>query len=499
MKKTFLIFATLLQTLFAISQTDTATVKGQVHSGDIKSVKIEWLQDNHVYDIQKTYEGNIDSQGKFEIKVPLSRIARGRITAGKYSHYISLLPKDNFFADIDGDNIRYVGKGGEKNNFLYYIENKGYSETDYYKDHNEGKLPLKEFADKMANFRDKRGELLTEYISKSKLSSKKIKVEKEPVYFNEIETGFVNYFLADNQAKYLSLLMMYPDMYEYRNNIARNTSELPEEYNHYHSFKNLINDDLIISNTYINTVSNFCVTKWAEMSKSNDSKIKKIKDIKYSILFDSLKGKTQEYVLAYKLSSDFAADRIDTTVFKKFTKIAKDPITINTVKKSYNNYTRKNLLIGKPLVKEFVETVLEDTLGNKITFGKMMEKYKGKVVYLDIWGMYCGPCLALMPAAKKLKDELEGKPIEFVYIANDIKFKNYWSSVVKATQTDKNHYLLKDGLNSKLMQYMEMNWVPCYMIFDKQGRMVSYSAPQPNDGVARNTLLKLAADNTSPN
>jgi len=104
-----------------------------------------------------------------------------------------------------------------------------------------------------------------------------------------------------------------------------------------------------------------------------------------------------------------------------------------------------------------------------------------------------------MPAAKKLKDQLEGKPIEFVYVSNDVKFKNYWSSVIKITETDKNHYLLKDGFNSKLMQFMEMNWVPCYMIFDKQGKMVSYSAPLPNDGAAKNILLKLAAEKTTLN
>ena len=258
MKKSFLILLALAQSLFAISQTDTAIVKGQVHSGDIKTVKIEWIEDNNVYDIQKTYDGVVDNQGRFEIKVPLSRIAHGRITAGKYSHYISLLPTDNFFADIDADDIRYVGKGGEKNNFLYYIETKGYSETDYYNDHNEGKLTLKEFADKMVKFRDKRSGLLTEYLGKSKPSSnKKIKVEKEPTHFNEIEKGFVNYFLADNQAKYVSLLMMYPDMYEYRNNIAHNTAELPEEYKKYHIFKNIVNDNLLSSSTYINTVSNF--------------------------------------------------------------------------------------------------------------------------------------------------------------------------------------------------------------------------------------------------
>ena len=38
-------------------------------------------------------------------------------------------------------------------------------------------------------------------------------------------------------------------------------------------------------------------------------------------------------------------------------------------------------------------------------------KHKGKVIYVDFWATWCGPCRAEMPFAKKLKETLKDKEV----------------------------------------------------------------------------------------
>ncbi len=156
-------------------------------------------------------------------------------------------------------------------------------------------------------------------------------------------------------------------------------------------------------------------------------------------------------------------------------------------------------MIGQPLHQEFSNTILNDTAGVSLTFGEMMEKYKGKVVYLDLWGMGCGPCRAAMPYAKKLKEKLRDEPIEFVYTSVENIRNNNWEKVFEATLTTNNHYVLENGFNSRLHKFMEINWVPSYMIFDKEGKLIDFNADRPSRMVERaetgleKTLKELAS------
>ena len=45
-----------------------------------------------------------------------------------------------------------------------------------------------------------------------------------------------------------------------------------------------------------------------------------------------------------------------------------------------------------------------------------LEELRGKVVLLDFWGYWCGPCLAAMPELMKLHDELHEQGLEIVAI-----------------------------------------------------------------------------------
>ena len=69
--------------------------------------------------------------------------------------------------------------------------------------------------------------------------------------------------------------------------------------------------------------------------------------------------------------------------------------------------------VGKPFDLEFTEAIS----GSEIS----MKGLKGKVVVIDFWATWCGPCVAEMPKMKKLYAEYKDKGVEFIGVSLDIK------------------------------------------------------------------------------
>lgn len=120
---------------------------------------------------------------------------------------------------------------------------------------------------------------------------------------------------------------------------------------------------------------------------------------------------------------------------------------------------------------------------------------KGKVVYLDIWASWCGPCRKQFPAAKALKEQLskkEKKNIEFLYISID-NTETVWKLAVKELGIEGVHGISKGGWGSEVTAKFGVNSIPRYLIFDKKGNLVDGNAPRPSDPRLLQLLQKLAA------
>ena len=45
--------------------------------------------------------------------------------------------------------------------------------------------------------------------------------------------------------------------------------------------------------------------------------------------------------------------------------------------------------------------------------------HKGKVIYIDVWGSWCGPCREEMKHASAIKESLKGKDV--VFFAKEVR------------------------------------------------------------------------------
>jgi thiol-disulfide isomerase/thioredoxin len=118
-------------------------------------------------------------------------------------------------------------------------------------------------------------------------------------------------------------------------------------------------------------------------------------------------------------------------------------------------------------------TDVEGLTDGKAILDKIIEPYRGKIVYLDIWGTWCSPCKRKLSESHKLKAELEGYDIVYLYLANSSPEKSWKNVIAEYNLTEPNcvHYNLPSDQQHAVEQYVGLTGYPTYRLFDKQGRI----------------------------
>ena len=116
----------------------------------------------------------------------------------------------------------------------------------------------------------------------------------------------------------------------------------------------------------------------------------------------------------------------------------------------------------------------------------------GKVLYVDIWGVWCGPCRQEMPYSVELHEKLQGRPVEFVYLCTSSDKGDFDREIGKLgiADTGKNIWLNEDE-SRILRHYFGVSGTPHYWIIGENGDFVSESATDPSDPKTYETLRKL--------
>lgn len=123
---------------------------------------------------------------------------------------------------------------------------------------------------------------------------------------------------------------------------------------------------------------------------------------------------------------------------------------------------------------------LNDSQYAGMSFENIINKYKGKVIYLDFWASWCRPCKNEMPHSKKMKDHFKGKDVVFVYISSD-RDANAWKKSVIDLQITGENYLTNPKVFNEYNGLYNVKYIPRYILIDKQGNVISETAKRPSD------------------
>ena len=118
----------------------------------------------------------------------------------------------------------------------------------------------------------------------------------------------------------------------------------------------------------------------------------------------------------------------------------------------------------------------------------ILDNYKGKAVFIDMWETWCGPCRAGHKAMVHLKEKLKGRNIKFVYITSPSSPPTTWLGMIK--DIDGDHYYLTEEQNHYILQHFESVGIPTYAIYDTKGHQTYKSIGFPGNNVIRKEIEK---------
>ena len=98
-----------------------------------------------------------------------------------------------------------------------------------------------------------------------------------------------------------------------------------------------------------------------------------------------------------------------------------------------------------------------------------LKKLKGKLVLVNFWATWCGPCRAEIPAFVDLYERYKDKGLEIVGISVD---DNGWSDVKPFVEKYKINYPVVIDQGAVVRAYGNFNAIPVTFIVDKEGNLV---------------------------
>lgn len=218
---------------------------------------------------------------------------------------------------------------------------------------------------------------------------------------------------------------------------------------------------------------------------------------KCAFAFTHLKDKTLNWYVAKYLNDEYkrVAPSVVKQVFTKLEGINKSTDITNSI---------RTIMMARMLEKE------EKPVANKKTASEpssnkgprikdldgnyfSLDDLKGKVVYIDFWASWCGPCRQQFPFSKALHAKFskkELKEIVFLYISIDGN-EDTWRNAVKQNGLEGKNGIVPGDWNSEICRYFKINSIPRYMIMNKKGEVVDFNAKRPADPVIYDDLIKL--------
>ena len=138
---------------------------------------------------------------------------------------------------------------------------------------------------------------------------------------------------------------------------------------------------------------------------------------------------------------------------------------------------------------QFSQSALNDEFvtlnGDSILFKNILETHQGHTVFIDVWASWCKDCLVSLPSVKVL--QAKHPEVDFVYLSLD-KTEKAWKKGIERLEIEGDHYFMQSGWKGAMGTFLDLDWIPRYMIIDKQGTIKVFKAIKTTDITLLNNL-----------
>lgn len=138
---------------------------------------------------------------------------------------------------------------------------------------------------------------------------------------------------------------------------------------------------------------------------------------------------------------------------------------------------------------QFSEAALNDTFvkldGTSITFKEILETNKGKTLVLDVWASWCSDCIKGMPKVKELQKQVPNAI--YIFLSLD-KTEEAWKRGVGKHDVNGQNYFMKSGWKGPFGEFIQLDWIPRYMVIDANGNIKLFKAIEADDKKIKENL-----------
>ena len=127
--------------------------------------------------------------------------------------------------------------------------------------------------------------------------------------------------------------------------------------------------------------------------------------------------------------------------------------------------------------------------GKKTSISDVLQKHEGKILIIDFFSSWCQDCILALPAAKVLQEN--NPELNFVYFSLDRSHAQWKKGLDKHQIANQENYWFDGGWKNNFNNYIDLNWVPRFMVVDQSGKIAKYYAIHPNDPDIQKTIYAL--------
>jgi len=428
--------------------------------------------------------GRLTKDGSFKIK--FKSYVPTDVWLVKMNFLILTHPGDSIFLEFDDSkenrldmikSIKFQGDASILNNETASFQ-KIYFASDIYANYDKKRKAIKEYNEiDFKKFRDSLHVAETELLKKFTAD-----------YYPSSETqDWIKIYL---EVEYLRDLISYPDFHRMFNNLKREKWNVPITYynflkNHFPIIEsNLINGYSISG--FVNAYSVYINEKSRYENKTFFSSIDTVRNHPDKLdslrIFGIIKYTDDPLLRQMALTENLyqSLEQSNIRAFEKYKSTIESYIVAPYLKEPlFDLYNQTVKRLDNPIIAS--ESVLQKLTGTSIKseIDKIIANNKGKVIYLDCWATWCGPCISEFPNSKKLLTEYKNKNVAFIFICLDSEEIN-WEPIIKKYSLAGQHYFLTKNQSSDFREVFGIRGIPHYILFDTKGNISENGTASPS-------------------
>lgn len=354
---------------------------------------------------------------------------------------IMLAPGDDVVMIFDRaagySSLQYEGRGAEKNNFRHAIQHEHIAEDSKLFEKSEaGELSFSQLLEQKMEILDR---------TLQKIDARSL---------NNYTEGSLDKALIQklkNRRKYES----YTELFLYMQWFKMKPSEADEAF----LSKLNIDDDgaALSSRNYLDFIGYYFFHQYKKDHKEYKG------ELQVAFAEKLLKGKTLEMWKANRLVSKIQRGYAKEADLTLATSEVSDSLLVRDINTATYNFRQSQIADYHPKT-NFIK-------GEFSSVKDVLALFKGKVIYIDFWGSWCGPCISSLPNNFRTQTEFAEKDVAFLFLGgNDLE--KYWLRAIKKNEISGHHYLMSDEMLKEASALFEISGFPSYSLVDKEGNIV---------------------------